>query len=206
MLDTIDNPFLQAPTTLRPCIWLLGLFFLVSSCSLNIIPHFSLLLWVTAPYPCVISMQSSHLSFSFPAVLTWLPVATSSRTHFVCVPHLVSFRTITLFKVLQLAPLSSVYRCPSIGVYVLLLLLQHFDHCLSIFITVTQRISCVYFPISVGPHYRIGPSYGHHYSCNLPLLNHLLYCIFYFLKCPLLECELLRGRQRNFIRFGISIA
>lgn len=111
MLDTIDNPFLQAPTTLRPCIWLLGLFFLVSSCSLNIIPHFSLLLWVTAPYPCVISMQSSHLSFSFPAVLTWLPVATSSRTHFVCVPHLVSFRTITLFKVLQLAPLSAVYRC-----------------------------------------------------------------------------------------------
>lgn len=39
MLDTIDNPFLQAPTTLRPCIWLLGLFFLVSSCSINIIPQ-----------------------------------------------------------------------------------------------------------------------------------------------------------------------
>lgn len=111
MLDTVDNSFLQAPTTLRPCIWLLGLFFLASSCSINIIPHFSLLLWVTAPYPCVISMQSSHLSFCFPAAFTWLPVATSSRTHFVCVPHLVSFRTITLFKVLQLAPLSAVYRC-----------------------------------------------------------------------------------------------
>lgn len=131
MLDTVDNSFLQAPTTLRPCIWLLGLFFLVSSCSLNIIPHFSLLLWVTAPYPCVISMQSSHLSFSFPAVLTWLPVATSSRTHFVCVPHLVSFRTITLFKVLQLAPLSAVYRClrsaastPNISITVFQFLLQ----------------------------------------------------------------------------------
>lgn len=113
MLDTIDNPFLQAPTTLRPCIWLApgsllsGLFMQPKYYS----PDFSLLLWVTAPYPCVISMQSSHLSFCFPAALTWLPVATSSRTHFVCVPHLVSFRTITLFKVLQLAPLSAVYRC-----------------------------------------------------------------------------------------------
>lgn len=106
MLDTIDNPFLQAPTTLRPCIWLLGLFFLASlfprlflSCSESL-DH--TLVW----FPC------SHLILAcFPAALTWLPVATSSRTHFVCVPHLVSFRTITLFKVLQLAPLSSVYRC-----------------------------------------------------------------------------------------------
>lgn len=110
MLDTVDNPFLQAPTTLRPCIWLApgsllsGLFMQPKCYS----PRFSLARsHRTAP------LCDSHTAIlaCFPAVLTWLPVATSSRTHFVCVPHLVSFRTITLFKALQLAPLSSVYRC-----------------------------------------------------------------------------------------------
>lgn len=175
MLDTVDNPFLQAPTTLRPCIWLVGLFFLVSSCSINIIPQTFLscseslhrtLVW----FPC------SHLILASVFLLRslgYLLPRLQGLTSFAFLTWLVS-------EPLHCSRFSNSLLClPSIGVYVLLLLLQHFDHCLSIFITVTQRISCVYFPISVGPHYRLAlPTVT---TIVATYLYWITYCTVYFI-------------------------
>lgn len=93
-------------------------------------------------------------------MLTWLLVATSSRTQSpqtystsVFLPWLIQNHYTVPRSTLR----SSVF-CLTVGVYVLLILLQHFYHWLSVSITVTQGISCVYFPISVGSHYQIGLS------------------------------------------------